>query len=58
MQARALAKVESPEQMLERIAELRREGRDEEADRLLADFRKRYPGFRIPEEMLKRVERR
>ena len=58
MQARALAKVESPEQMLERIAVLRREGKDDEADRLLAEFRKRYPDFRISEETLKKVERR
>ena len=58
MQARALAKVESPEQVLERIAELRRQGRDEEADKALAEFRKRYPDFKISEEMLKKVERR
>src|SRR5437764_543378 len=57
MQARALAKAESPEQALERIAELRKQGRDEEADKALAEFRKRYPDFRISEEMLKRVEK-
>ena len=51
-----LAKVQSPEQELERIAELRKRGRDEEADKALAEFRKRYPDFKIPEEMLKRVE--
>ena len=56
--ARALAKVETPERMLERIAELRRQGRDAEADKALAEFRKRYPDFRISEGMLKKVERR
>ena len=58
MQARALAKIETPERALERIAELRRQGRDEDADKALAEFRKRYPEFRISEEMLKKVERR
>ncbi|HVP09333.1 MAG TPA: hypothetical protein VMT02_07425 [Burkholderiales bacterium] len=50
--------VETPEHELERIARLRAEGRHDEADKALAEFRKRYPEFRIPEEMLKRVERR
>jgi len=48
----------SPERLLERIAELRREGRHSEADQLLAEFRQRYPDYRISEEMLKKVERR
>jgi hypothetical protein len=56
--AKALAKVESPEAELERIAELRRQGQHEEADKALAEFRKRHPDFRIPEEMLRKVERR
>ena len=56
VQAKALAKIESPEQALERIAALRREGRHEEADKALAEFRKRYPDFKISDEMLKRVE--
>jgi hypothetical protein len=55
---RALASVESPERQLERIAELRKQGRDDEADKLLAEFRKRYPGYRISDEVLKRVERK
>jgi hypothetical protein len=55
--ARTLAKMESPEQALERIAELRRAGRHEEADEALREFRKRYPDFKISEEMLKRVEK-
>jgi hypothetical protein len=56
-QARMMAKAQSPEQELERIAELRKQGRDEEADQALKEFRKRYPDFRISEEMLKRVEK-
>jgi hypothetical protein len=55
---RADAAAESPEKELERIARLRSEGRHEEADKALAEFRKRYPDFRIPAPMLERVERR
>ena len=46
-----------PERLLERIAELRKEGRHEEADKALAEFRQRYPDYRISDEMLKKVER-
>ena len=46
-----------PERFLERIAELRKEGRHEEADKALAEFRQRYPDYRISDEMLKKVER-
>lgn len=49
---------ETPEKWLERIAELRRAGRHEEADKALAAFRQRHPGYRIPEAMLEKVERR
>jgi hypothetical protein len=49
---------ETPEQELERIARLRAEGRHEDADKALAEFRKRFPDYRIPEPMLQRVERR
>lgn len=49
---------ETPEQELERIALLRREGKHDEADKALADFRKRRPEFRIPEATLERVEKR
>jgi hypothetical protein len=52
------APADTPEKELERIATLRQEGRHEEADRALAEFRKRYPDFKIPGEMLQRVERR
>jgi hypothetical protein len=46
-----------PEQLLERVAELRQQGKHEEADKALAEFRQRYPEYRISEEMLKKVER-
>ena len=45
---------ESPERWLERIAELRRQGRDDEADRQLAEFRKRHPDHKVPEAVLRR----
>ncbi|MGA8050936.1 MAG: hypothetical protein WCA09_12255, partial [Burkholderiales bacterium] len=56
--AKQLSADESPQRWLEQIAELRREGRDDEADRRLAEFRRRYPAYRIPEATLERVERR
>src|ERR1041385_1051015 len=46
-----------PERELKHIAELRRLGRDDEADKALAEFRKRYPDYRIGEEMRAKVER-
>jgi len=49
---------ESPEQWLERIAQLRQQGRHEEADKALAEFRKRYPDYKMPEAMLEKVERK
>jgi hypothetical protein len=48
---------QAPEQWLQGIADLRGQGWHEEADRQLAEFRKRYPDYKIPESMLKRVER-
>ena len=47
--ARALAH-EPPEKWGENIVELRRLGRAGEADALLADFRQRFPGYRVPDE--------
>ena len=47
----------TPERELERIVELRRQGRDEEADKALAEFRKRYPDYQISAEMRFKVER-
>lgn len=52
------APVQTPEQWLERVAKLRAEGRHDEADESLAQFRKRYPEYRIPDAMRARVERR
>lgn len=54
----ALKQADTPERELERIAELRGQGRHDEADRALAEFRKRYPDYRIAEAMRERVERR
>lgn len=48
----------SPEQWLARIAELRRAGRKDEADRQLAEFRRRFPEYRIPQALQKEIERR
>jgi len=39
----------TPEVWLARIAELRKQGRTREADESLAEFRKRYPDYKIPE---------
>jgi|CXWL01.1.fsa_nt_gi hypothetical protein len=55
---RAAAPADSPERELERIAELRAQGRHEEADKALAEFRRRHPEFRIPDATRGRVERR
>ena len=48
---------ETPDQWLARIARMRELGRDEEADKELARFRERYPEYRIPEALAKKVER-
>jgi hypothetical protein len=48
----------SPEQWLQGIADLRRQGRHEEADKALAEFRRAYPDYRISEAMLGKVERK
>jgi hypothetical protein len=56
---RALAsKVESPQEWLERIAQLRDAHRDGEADRAMEEFRRRYPEYQIPEAMLERLKKR
>ncbi len=39
----------APEKWLERIEELRKQGRLDEAKASLAEFKKRYPGFRLPD---------
>ena len=47
-----------PERWLEGIAELRAQGRHEEADESLKRFRERYPDYQISEELKAKVERR
>jgi len=47
--AKSAEAVQTPEAWLARIVELRKQGRRREADESLAEFRKRYPGYRIPE---------
>jgi hypothetical protein len=42
---------------LERIAELRKQGKHEEADKALAEFRRAYPDYRLSEEMRAKVEK-
>jgi hypothetical protein len=48
MKAKADTAADSPEAWLTRIEALRREGKLEEADRSLAEFRKRYPDYPLP----------
>jgi len=48
----------APEQWLLAIDDLKRQGQHEEAARELAEFRRRYPDYKIPESMLIRVEPR
>jgi hypothetical protein len=51
--------VTTPEmQELERIAQLRAQGRDAEADRAIDEFRRRHPDYRIPDAMWERVRPR
>jgi hypothetical protein len=47
-----------PETALERIAQLRAEGHDDEADRALEAFRRDYPAFRMSDAQWDRVRRR
>lgn len=48
----------APEEELERIARLREAGRNDEADRALAQFHRRFPGHRIPDATWERVRPR
>ena len=47
----------TPEQWLQGIDDLKRQGRHDEADKQLAEFRKRYPNYRIPEALLQKFEK-
>ena len=46
---------QTPQEWLERIARLRTQGRDDQAETELKRFRERYPDYRIPDEMAKRL---
>ena len=54
----AQKQADTPERELDRIALLRAQGQHDEADKALAEFRKRYPEYKIPEAMRERIERR
>ena len=45
------AKERTPEKWLEDIRKLRTEGKATEAERELAEFRKRYPDYILPEDL-------
>ena len=47
------AQAETPERWLERIVRLRTEGRNDEAEKELAEFRKRYPDYKVPDAALR-----
>lgn len=49
---------DEPTRELEAIAKLRAEGRHEEADKALAEFRRKRPDYRIPDAMWERVKPR
>jgi hypothetical protein len=57
-EAMASRLVVNPERWLEQIAELRKEGKHDDADKLLAEFRKSYPDYRISDEMRAKVEKK
>lgn len=48
----------TPEQWLLAIDDLKRQGKHEEAQRELTEFRKRYPNYRIPEAITEKFETR
>jgi hypothetical protein len=56
--ARPFAAPAEPERELERIAKLREDARNDEADKALAEFRRKYPDYRIAEPMWSRVKPR
>ncbi|MEP7068701.1 MAG: hypothetical protein ABI789_05645 [Usitatibacter sp.] len=56
--ARALSRLADPQAELDRIAKMRDEGRDDEADEALDEFKRNYPEFRIPDATWSRVKPR
>ena len=55
---KSIAAESDPPRELERIAQLRADGKNTEADQALEAFRKRYPDYRIPDAMWQRVKPR
>ena len=49
---------DTPEKKLDRIEELRKAGRDREADEALARFRREHPDYRIPDATWERIKPR
>ena len=56
--ADAQTATDEPTRELDAIAKLRAEGRNDEADKALAEFRRKRPDYRIPETMWERVKPR
>jgi hypothetical protein len=54
MSSRVAGTAEPPQRWLERILELRKQGKHEEAEKQLAEFRRSYPDYKLPEAALKR----
>jgi hypothetical protein len=52
------SKIESPDAWIERIADLRKQDKHDEADKALEEFRERYPDYRLTDEMKAKVERK
>ena len=48
----------TPDRWLDEIAELRKQGKHEEADKALAEFRQRYPDYRMSDEVKAKVEKK
>jgi hypothetical protein len=47
-------RAEPPERWVERIIELRKQGKHDEAEKQLAEFRRLHPGYKLPDAALKR----
>ena len=56
--AKSLRAMSAEDTELERIAALRAQGRDAEADKALEEFRRAHPDYRIPDAMWERVKPR
>lgn len=47
-------RAEPPERWVERIIELRKQGKHDEAEKQLAEFKRLHPGYKLPDAALKR----